>query len=1479
MFQELDYHANISKIVGVQFSITSPDEIRRRSVAEIYTNETYDGDNPKVGGLFDPRLGVLDHGKKCPTDELDNRHCPGYFGHIELAKPVFHHHFLKYTQKTLQAICWKCSKLRINPRSEEIRKIISNKKASNRFTLITNLCSKKKRCGDCNDNGCGAIQPDLIKKESTSIGKLCAVWKGNKTKGESDKVILWEAEDVERMLRRISDEEIEVLGFNKNLCRPEWLIATVLPVAPPAVRPSVRSAENTRMEDDLTHKYCDILKTNKTLKYKLKQNAPKKTIDEWYQLLQYHVATLINNNLPGIPPAQQRSGRPLKAIADRLKSKEGRVRGNLMGKRVDKSARSVITPDPRLKLNELGVPYDICKNLTFPEKVNKYNIDRLQKYVINGNKYPGAKSYKDSVSKGLISLQYIDTQEHFKKNKLKIGDIVNRHLIKGDKVLFNRQPSLHKMSMMQHNVVPLPYKTFRLNVSVTTPYNADFDGDEMNMHVPQSEQSRIELNELASVQSQIITPAQHKPIIGLVQDTCVGSYLFTRYDNLLTKNDIMDIMLDVPSFNIEDLPDPIVKEGQENLEDWYPKYKYGDPPKQDMWSGRQMISMILPPISLKKKNKSYDNNESIENLVNILNGNIESGVFDKKIIGSVEGGLIHVVFNECGKDRTQQLLDDIQNIITNWMLKSGFSVGIGDLIPDQYSKAEVKKIVEGKKKYVEEIIDHVHKGILEKKGGKQIHQEFENQILSQLNKTMADTGKEAMKHLSFDNRMKNMIISGSKGSDINMGQMIACVGQQAVDGKRIPYGFTDRTLPHFHKYDDGAAARGFVESSFMDGLTPTEFFFHAMGGREGLIDTAVKTSETGYIQRKLIKGMEDARIVSDYTVRNASGVIIQFLYGEDGYDGAKIERVPLYTLNQNDKQIMNEHYFEWNDFKFSFKDNFKNEGEDYPGRLNKRLTEHVKQIILDRDYYFNNVFKDSMNNTIYCPINFKRLINNAKNNYSPTVVSDLDPCYVLDKIDELSKKLIITDKYKGNEALIVLMRIYLSPKKLILDKISKTTFDWIIANINQLFFSSIAVPGELVGTIAAQSIGEPSTQMTLNTFHFAGVGSKATVNQGVPRFKELLSVSKNLKSPMVTVTLNEPYCYKKDMSLKIMNELAITTIKQLTKSTEIFYDCNNKDDLCVIDESLNLEGDNDEEVINKSPWILKFEFDKLKMMDKNIKMSDIYFAIISRFNNNNTDLDCICSDDNSENLVMRIKSISDLTDETEESDEEDMICVLKSLEKTILNEIILTGKKNIKSASMNPNHNNKIFNNDTGSFEQKTTWSIYTEGSNLQDVAIHPNVNPYKTISNDIYEVYDLLGIEAARQVLIKEITEVFESAGAYVNFRHINLLVDIITNRGSLMSIDRHGINKSDRGPLAKCSFEETPDIIAKAAIFGELDKIKSVSSNIMLGQEVPIGTGSVDVLFDEEKIKDLIIDDSHISYQDNIDKEVQKFCNNLFD
>ncbi len=331
MFQEIDYNAEIQRVIGLQFSILSPDEIRRRSVAEIYTNETYDGDKPKVGGLFDPRMGVLDHGSKCPTDELNNHHCPGYFGHIELAKKVFHMQYKKYIIKILSNICWRCSKLLISPNEPEIRKLTNSKKGVSLFNAVSLLTSKVKRCGDKCDDGCGALKPNSIKTITQNLGQLEVEWKADGNVNNPNPKIIWDADDVERIFRRISDADITAMGFNKQLCRPEWLICSVLGVPPPYVRPSVRADNNTRMEDDLTHKLCDIIKTNKTLKHKIDSKSNKKTIDEWYQLLQYHVATLINNSIPGMPPAQTRSNRALKAIMDRLKSKEGRVRGNLMG--------------------------------------------------------------------------------------------------------------------------------------------------------------------------------------------------------------------------------------------------------------------------------------------------------------------------------------------------------------------------------------------------------------------------------------------------------------------------------------------------------------------------------------------------------------------------------------------------------------------------------------------------------------------------------------------------------------------------------------------------------------------------------------------------------------------------------------------------------------------------------------------------------------------------------------------------------------------------------------------------------------------------------------------------------------------------------------------------------------------------------------------------------------------------------------------
>ena len=1470
---ELDYDGNdISKVKNCQFSILSPEEIINRSVAEIVTQETYENDIPKIGGLFDARMGVLDFGKLCPTDNLDSKFCPGYFGHIKLAMPVFYVHFINYIIKILKCVCYRCSNCLLN--EDEIKKL--PKKPYNRFVYVLNLCTKKVRV--CTE--CGANQPNNIKRDTQSICKLSVEWKN---KDDISRKENWNAENVLDIFKYIPDDVIEILGFNTKWCKPEWLICSVLPVAPPTVRPSVRNESNTRMEDDLTHKYCDIIKTNRALKQKITSNSSSKIINEWEQLLQYHIATLIDNQIPGIPPAQQRSGRPLKSIKERLRSKEGRVRGNLMGKRVDFSARSVITPDPNIEIDQLGVPIKVARNLTFPEIVTKFNIKTLTEYVRNGyDKWPGAKSYKRKVDNQIISLKHIDT----KKINLVEGDIVNRHLIDDDVVLFNRQPSLHRMSMMAHRVVVMNYNTFRLNVCVTKPYNADFDGDEMNMHVPQSYQSKVELKLLASVLTQVITPAQNQPIISFVQDSLLGLYQFTKLNNFYTKKEVDDITLSIkPLKNIEN---PIIKKGSKKVDiknkyDNFPFYKY-DIENNDYWDGKQIFSIIIPDSINYKTDKFL-----------IENGILKKGILDKSIMGSKQQGLIHIIYNDLGIKECEKFLNNVHNLITRFMLLYGYSIGIGDLVANNKTSHQMSESIKNRKKEVIEIIENIHNNTFVNDSSKNNNTEFEFQINGLLNKAVGDAVNTGIKELPNNNRLLNIIESGSKGTPLNIGQMIACVGQQNVDGKRIPYGFTDRTLPHFHKYDDGPGSRGFVEHSFIDGLSPHEFFFHAMGGREGVIDTAVKTAETGYIQRKLIKSMEDLIVHNDNTVRNSNNHIIQYLYGEDGINPLYVEKCSIPTLKMNNKTLYYNYKFEYN----TLWDDILNSDIlmdfnklDYSLVMNK-LDEHLLEIIDDRRYIINKIFKNDLNDTtINFPINMNRLIKNSQYkfpNYDKK--SNLNPIYILEKIDEIRNICKINNINNANQMLNIFVRAYFSPKKIIIhDKLNNNSFNYCIEYIKNRFFTSIEECGTLVGTIAAQSIGEPSTQMTLNTFHFAGVSAKSEVVRGVPRLKELISVSKNIKSPMVTIALNNEYSNDKNKALDLLNTIEITYIKDITLSTSIYYD-----PLSTLNESsFNTEINDDKELFKfydkyknifdecedtTNPWILRFEFDRSKMIQKNIKMIDIYQAINNKFNDDSNDsIKCIFSDDNSSKLIFRVQFIDN---DDYKSDDDNIISVIKIMENTILNNIILKGISNINKATLDANKY-MYYENEKNEFINREIWTISTNGTNLIDIFNLPNIDFENTISNDIVEIYNLLGIEAAREALINEITELISFDGTYINYRHIALLADTITNKGNLMSIDRHGINKSDIGPLGKCSFEETPDVLIKAAIFGELDNCNGVSANIMMGQEVKCGTGFTDILFDEDlfidSINKIIPNTNVIEQSEELDdKTLDNYCNNI--
>jgi DNA-directed RNA polymerase II subunit RPB1 len=1042
-------NAEVEPILGIQFSIFSPEEIERRSVVEITSNNTYEGNEPKIGGLFDPRMGVLENGKQCRSCGQSNNGCPGHFAHYRLGRPVYYIQFLPMILNVLSCVCVSCSKLLVD---KEMRVSVRNKKGEARWKELLEVSGNISRCGQETEDGCGSRQPDRYKREG--IARIVAEWDSVETKDvkhESMKQPL-EVEYVQRLFRRITDEDVSFMGFNPRWCRPDWMICSVLAIPPPQVRPSVVQENNQRSEDDLTHKLFEIIKTNKMLLTKMEaegSKANKGYIDELTNVLQYHIATLVDNQIPGVAPSAQRGGRPLKSIQQRLGSKEGRIRYNLQGKRVEFSARSVITPDPNISIAELGVPIKIAMNLTVPERVTEFNRDKIYKLVQNGSTtYPGAKTLVRKDGR-MISLAHVNTKEIVLYN----GDMVNRHLMDGDMVLFNRQPTLHRMSMMGHRVRVLPGNTFRLNVSVTSPYNADFDGDEMNAHIPQSSEAIQELKDIAAVPYQMISPRHQKPVIKVVQDALLGSHRITKQGDVFTRREYMNLMMWNKRFD-GTLPEPEIIDGSPR------------------WTGQQVLSSLFPPMNMDLKNKYYDDDPSPENMVKIRNGVIQpGGIVDDDVLNKTGVGVVHTTYNDFGAFAAVDLLDSVQSTIEAYLVMSGFSIGLSDLVADDKTLTTMNDIVQQRKKEIDEIVLQVHMDLFDNSTGKSNQDEFESQVFGKLNKAIEELGKLGQQALAPQNRLISMLKAGSKGSTINVSQMVACVGQQNIEGRRIPYGFTDRTLPHYKKFDDGAEARGFVENSFVKGLTPQEFFFHAMSGREGLIDTAVKTAETGYIQRQMVKAMEDLVTQHDGTVRDARNNIVQFHYGEDGLSCTKVETqsLPIHGMSEEDiRNLVGLQGVDWSAvLSVERKENVE------------AINDLVEKILQDRAMLVNDIFRNGRPKGLMGPMNLDRMILNLKVKFAldANAKTDLTPEYVMDRLRDLQARTLPFHKMWA-----AMLRFHLGPhNSVVKHRMTQIAFNTLMEQILMKNWASWAQPGEQVGIIAAQSIGEPATQMTLNS--------------------------------------------------------------------------------------------------------------------------------------------------------------------------------------------------------------------------------------------------------------------------------------------------------------------------------------------------------------------------------------------------------------
>ncbi|MGD1055104.1 MAG: DNA-directed RNA polymerase subunit A' [Nitrososphaerales archaeon] len=1253
----------LKTIGGIDFAVFSPSEVRKYSVAEITQPETYDEDGmPVQGGLMDSRLGTLEPGQKCGTCGSTAGRCPGHFGHIELAEPVLHIAFVDEINKLIQTTCRTCGRILLP--QQELDAYRTRLSARTDFTpalvnaVAKEIMTKAKKVKLCPH--CGKQQYQIEFTKPTIFHEITE--EGGATR------LLPVA--VRERLERVTNEDLDLLNFNAKAARPEWFVLQVLPVPPLTVRPSITLESGIRSEDDLTHKVVDILRVNQRVRESKESGTPHLIVQDLVDLLHYHVTTYFDNEVSGIPQAHHRSGRPLKTLSQRLKGKEGRFRGSLSGKRVDFSSRTVISPDPNLDIGEVGVPYEVAKKLTIPERVSPANIEYLKPLVVKGPfEHPGA-NYVIRPDGVKIRLDFASDRKAL-ADTLAPGYVVERHLMDRDVVLFNRQPSLHRMSVMAHFVRVLPYRTFRLHPSVCPPYNADFDGDEMNLHVPQSEESRSEALMLMKVQDQIISPRYGGPIIGGIRDYITAAFMLTRDETLLTPSEFSNLAL-VGDYE-GDLPEPAAKGAH------------------SMYTGKQLFSLFIPKgmncVLTSKWAKSSKTGAS--NDVVIKDGQLISGVVDKAVIGAEEpDSLLHRITKDYGNEEARSFLNSILKVLKTFLTRRGFTYGFNELDLAEEAKRNIRETLDEAYTGVFELIKKYKAGTLQLTRGLSPEDSLEAYIVNELARARDRAGRIADRSFPGENSGMIMARTGARGSSLNVGQMTAALGQQSVRGKRIEKGMKGRALSHFPWNDTSPEAKGFVRSNYRDGLSPTEFFFHAMGGREGLVDTAVRTQQSGYMQRRLVNALEHLKVEYDLTVRDPHGNVIQFLYGEDGVDPAK--------------------------------------------------SDHGRPINLDR------------------LVETEELLHKSKSKPDDDVIQRLLKKYQSGLNDRLSQEL---------------------KDKLASSHLTEEGAREMLERVDEAQDYSRVEPGEASGIVAAQSIGEPGTQMTLRTFHFAGVRER-DVTLGLPRLMELVDARKIPATPSMDIYLTKECATSNEKAVKVAKEILFSKVGNVV----------------VFSEVDPTEG-------------IKLHLNPEMMADRDTNPEEIRKVIETGKRN-------VQPDKKDKNVVHVSMENADLS-------------ALFTLRNKILN-MKLKGIPGITRVTV---------------VKEGEEWFIQTAGSNLGKVVMVQGVDPTRVYTNNVHEVAQVLGIEAARATLVREVMSTLDEQGLEVDIRHIFLVADLMTSKGYIQQIGRHGIAGSKSSVLARAAFEITVPTLADAAVRGEVEDLKGVTENVIVGLPIPVGTGMIDL------------------------------------
>jgi DNA-directed RNA polymerase II subunit RPB1 len=1378
-------------LTSIRLRYYTDDEIRALAVVKVLNSSTYDRGVPKENGVNDPRMGVVDHTVRCPTCFKSN--CDQHFGYIDLIRTVYRLGSITTVLMILRSVCRECSKPKFQFESSGINseRPLTLVQIPNIVASFTNLKERLKFISEATRNKmichwCGAPQPNYTKRERTFVD---ATYRPRDflspfvtERGPEYLAFLktrFMPDDAASILFSISKETAEMLGVD----RMNSLMCSLQIVPPPIIRPSNFVGETKiRSENDLTCALQDVVRTNNEMSlYITEKKSSGPDYEQLYDKLQVMVSGIVNHAIKKsasqsgiLPLVAAISKRKIVDLRGRLNGKKARVRGNLNGKRVDQSGRTVISGDASHDIDQLGVPTTMMNKLTFPEPVTSINLSYLKKCVALGSYVNGgAMSARPPTYSAdhVIWIPMLDREARIElASQLRPGWIVDRHLVDGDIVLFNRQPSLWKASMMSFRIYRVQGLTCRLPLPVTRAFNADFDGDEMNIHALQGYEAIAEAQELMRVDKQIITPQSGTVIIGLVQDSLVGAWRLSSQDCLLTKAQACQMMMCIHYYYdtfYADTNYSSQKTGHSSVNLPEPAIFSKQGP---LWTGKQIISLLIPPtISISKHSKDLKDFTGPDGLC-IRSGIFLAGRLNKSHLGAGNTGLIQNIWRLYGPGGAHKFISDAQRLFVSHLDHDGPSQSVVDCIVDDKEVINILSQNLGRSDNVLGL--DLYEGVKEAKS---------NLILQE---TLRSVGSHVLSQIRPNSALANCVQSGSKGNVMNIAQIGGCVGQQNIYGKRVQLRQTrlgPRTLFYYAPGDLKAEARGFVANSYMSGLTPSEFFAHQMAGREGIVATAVNTSETGYNQRRMIKGQESQCIGYDGTVRVSSNIIIQLYYGGDDLDGSRLERIHMSWIVEP---------------KLSF------------NLLAKPCIQKALEFAKSYASWNANFYKD-LSFSFPCAIAVKALLDSSKiSNEKMT-------------IETFTKRVTnIHSRHHSSENAVLNISMCCAILQFAAEcGECSDRGEFLLDHYGKSLISA----GEGVGALGASSIGEPSMQKTLNTFHYTGIADKNVTITGLPRFKQLINGVDTYETSNMSASLKSFERAQEAIQISIVCLRDILgpgriTIGKSIKSPLIFSKYENQRGHYYAKFGSNV-GDECETFFIDLDWTL--------CVRKSITSQIVANALRDLFS-----FDAI------------VVQTPHWTNASGKGGPRLHVILAPWIRGDLAISESLMGNINIRGLDYLKNA--IVFQEKQ--FDQncivRSAHIVETEGSNIIEFAKCASLIPETIRSTNVTEICAVLGISAGVATLQAELHKVLSFDGTYVDPRHSWLLADTMGRTGTLSAMNRHHMLDLGSSLLQEASFERSLEVFEDGAAFGRSDPLSGATERIIVGQPVSIGTGLVGIV-----------------------------------